>query len=376
MFEAIFTAVITICHLYVFWRATSIPLCQRAATRTFLTALGIILWLLFVTGLIYGRRHDTTLAYWLEMGGMTWMGSLFLLTSGQLAVELLTGGGWLFPRVAPPLRGFALAVGLILSGIALHQGIKAPEVDNFEVRMAELPAPMDGTVVVAMSDLHLGSLIKEDWLAARISQVRDLHPDLVLLVGDVFDGHGVSPTPQVIQLLHTLTAPLGVWGVLGNHEFYGGPQSIRALEDGGVRLLRNSWAEVKPGLVLAGIEENTFSDKPEKAAGLIAKALSGRPPGATILLSHRPRQAADKAAEKGVGLMLAGHTHGGQIWPFNYLVERFFPMLAGRYAVEGMPVLVCRGTGTWGARMRLWQPGEIMKITLRAGINFDNSNPS
>ena len=75
---------------------------------------------------------------------------------------------------------------------------------------------------------------------------------------------------------------------------------------------------------------------------------------------------APTAASNGVGLMLCGHTHNGQIWPFNYLVKMRFPLLTGRYDVNGMTVIVSRGAGTWGPRMRLWQPGEILRITLRA----------
>jgi predicted MPP superfamily phosphohydrolase len=366
MFGLIFTTVISLCHLYVFWRATSVSFFQNQAARRGLIATGLLLWLLFVVGRLYGHGQDNTISHWLELAAMTWMGTLFLLTSALLAVELLTGGGWLLPRLALPLRGIALPAGLFLAAIALYQGNLAPVVNDFAVSLPGLPATMDGTVVVAMSDLHLGTLRREEWLAARIAQVRELHPDLVLLVGDIFEGHGEHPQEQSILLLRTLTAPLGVWGVPGNHEFYGGPQTIQALTDGGVKLLRNSWNEVRPGLVLAGVEEHTFNRQPEEGAGRITKALAGHAPGATILLSHKP-WGAREAAENGVGLMLSGHTHGGQLWPFNYLVERFFPLLAGRYQVNNMPILVCRGTGTWGAPMRLWQPGEIMKITLRAG---------
>lgn len=366
IFGIVFTTIITLCHLFVFWRVSSIPFFLRHWPRKGLIGIGFLLWLLFVSSIFLGHEYDTTLSYWLEMGGMIWMGTLFLLTSGMLALELLTCGGRVFINLTLRLRAVVMAVGLVLAAVALIQGNKAPEVNEYEVIMPNLPSTLDGIVVVAMSDTHLGTLRREEWLAARIAQVRELHPDLVLLVGDIFEGHREQPRQQSIELMRTLTAPLGVWGVPGNHEFYGGPQTIQALEKGGVKLLRNSWAEVRPGLLLAGVEERSFSRKPEDGAGLITKALAGRPPGATILMSHKPWRA-EEAAKGDVELMLCGHTHGGQIWPFNYLVARFFPLLAGLYEVNGMPVLVCRGTGTWGAPMRLWQPGEIMKITLRAG---------
>ena len=101
-------------------------------------------------------------------------------------------------------------------------------------------------------------------------------------------------------------------------------------------------------------------------SGAVERALGGRPHGATILLSHTPWQA-EAAAKAGAGLMLAAHTHGGQIWPFNYVSATRYPLQAGWYVVDGMPVIVSRGTGTWGPRMRLWRPSEILRVTLRAG---------
>jgi predicted MPP superfamily phosphohydrolase len=128
-------------------------------------------------------------------------------------------------------------------------------------------------------------------------------------------------------------------------------------------MLRNRWAEVRPGLVMTGVEDLRASRRDGQTGNPISQALAGRPPGATILLSHRPRQA-ETAANAGVGLMLCGHTHGGQIWPFGYVVRHSYPLLAGRYEVGGMRVIVCRGTGTWGPRMRLWRRGEILRLTL------------
>jgi predicted MPP superfamily phosphohydrolase len=184
------------------------------------------------------------------------------------------------------------------------------------------------------------------------------------LLGDIFEGHG-EPQRNLLPVLRGLSAPLGVWAVLGNHEFHGGhgKEMFLSNEDG-IHLLRNRWAEVRPGLVLAGVDDLTTGRRTGQEGDSLAQALAGRPSGVTIFLSHTPWQA-ERAARAGVGLMLCAHTHGGQIWPFGYLVRLFYPLLEGRYEVDGMTAIVCRGTGTWGPRTRLWRPGEILRVTLR-----------
>jgi len=243
--------------------------------------------------------------------------------------------------------------------------MRPPVVRAYEVRLAGLPADLDGTVLVALSDLHLGSLLGERWLAARVVQVQALRPDAVVLLGDLLEGHGQAEGDLLAQF-RRLAAPLGVWAVTGNHESHGGRStSARLLEDTGFQVLHDRWAEVRPGLVLAGVDDLTSRHRAHLGGDPIRQALAGRPPGATILLSHTPWEV-EKAAAAGVGLMLSGHTHGGQIWPFDYLTRISYPLLGGRYKVDGMPVIVCRGTGTWGPRMRLWRPSEMLRITLRS----------
>ena len=139
---------------------------------------------------------------------------------------------------------------------------------------------------------------------------------------------------------------------------------MHLFEEAGFQVLRDRWAEVRPGFVVAGVDDLTRRRRSGRLGDPVTEALSGRPPGATILLSHTPWKA-EQAADAGVGLMLSGHTHGGQIWPFSYLTRLIYPLLGGRYNVNGMTVIVCRGTGTWGPRMRLWRPGEILRVTLR-----------
>jgi predicted MPP superfamily phosphohydrolase len=280
-------------------------------------------------------------------------------------VDVVTGFGAFFRGAVPALRGWALGAAGVLSIAALVQGLRTPVVREHEVRLSGLPRELDGTRLVLLSDMHLGTLLGKDWLAARVEQVRKLKPDLVVLCGDILEGDR-RREGDLATMLSGFQAPLGLFAVTGNHEFYAGiERSVRLLEGAGVTVLRDRWVEVRPGLVLAGVDDLTARRQYGKDGDAVAKALSGRPPGATVLLSHTPWMAVE-TARLGAGLMLSGHTHAGQIWPFGYLARINYPIFAGRYDVGGMPVLVCRGTGTWGPRMRLWLPGEILKITLRA----------
>jgi len=365
VFGVTLVAACTLLYLYVGWRVATLPAVARRVPRRLLIGGGVALWAGLSAALILAHDGVGALTGAIEMVGMTAMASLFLVAVPLLVVDIVTGFGLLVPHRAPILRGWALVAGATLSTVALVQGMRPPVVSDFEVGLAGLPAALDGTVVVAMSDLHLGAQLDARWLAARVAQVEALDPDLVLLLGDLFEGHG-RPQEEMLPALRRLSAPLGVWAVTGNHELHGRDDSSRRVVEGaGIRLLRGRWAEVRPGLVLAGVDGRGHESPPDQGDNAVRQALAGRPQGATIFLSHSP-WGAETAARAGAGLMLSGHTHGGQIWPFDLVVRRAYPLLAGRYQVEGMTILVCRGTGTWGPRMRLWRPGEILRIVLRS----------
>lgn len=363
MFRYILFSVFTVIHVYVFWRAASVPYWRRPVSRKVLIGVGVLLWAGFFLGLFAVHGGSGTLAEVMEFCGMTWVGVLFLLFVAVLAVDVITGFGFLFSRFAPSLRGWALTAGMVLSVIALIQGFRPPVVQHYEVAIPGLPHEMDGTVIVAMGDLHVGALLGERWLADRVTQVKAERPDIVFLLGDIFEGHGKS-MDELLPVLRGFAAPLGVWVVLGNHEFYGRlSSSISLIEKAGFRLLRDRWVEVRPGFVVAGVDDLTTSRRAGRSDDQIGKALANHPPGATILLSHTPWQV-ERAAHAGVDLMLSGHTHSGQIWPFGYLVRLFYPLLEGRFEISGMTIIVTRGTGMWGPRMRLWRRGEILRVTL------------
>ncbi len=352
-------------HLYVFWRAGSVPWVAAHFSRKALFISGFALWISYPAARTLNSLHVGAVGRPLEMVAANWIGILFLLFSVVLVADILTLGGWPLPRAASTVRTGAFVTGLVLSIIGLVQGLRPPVIQNYEVTLPALPKERDGLVMVDVSDIHLDGLIGPSWTQRLVDRVNDLKPDIVVAVGDIVDGEAEQIQPQA-PVLRKLHPPLGVWAVTGNHEYYAGlDRSVKFLEDAGCTVLRDRWAEPAPGLILAGVDDLGARPHFGPENHPVEKALAQRPPGGVVLLCHTPIEA-ETAAASGAGLMLSGHTHNGQVWPFTYLVKMRYPLLAGRYEVKGMPVIVCRGTGTWGPRMRLWQPGEILKITLRS----------
>ncbi len=365
--SAFFTVVLliwTVIHVYVFWRISSVPaftLLPRAA----LAVVAVFLWASYVAGRMLARQGLNGLATPLEWIGAYWLGVIFLFLVCLLAVDVITGFGYLLPRMAPTLRGWALAAAGVLSIIALVQGLREPGITSYDARVAGLPLAQQGKVIAVATDMHVGKMIGARWLSRRVEQIQELHPDLIILAGDIVEGD--SDSRELLPIFRRLSAPLGVFAVTGNHEYYAGVEpSVRFLEAAGIRVLRDRWIELQPGFVLAGVDDLTARRQYGSDGNFMQTALASRPdPAATILVSHTP-WLIERARTLGVGLMLSGHTHGGQIWPFNFVVRSQYPVVSGKSIVDGMTVIVCRGTGTWGPRMRLWRRSEILRITLQA----------
>jgi hypothetical protein len=365
MFGSLLMAVAAIMAAYVFLRLDGVPLAGTLSRKARLK-LALAAWLVIVFARYVGRANFGQWSQVTETAGLSLLIFLFLTAVLMGAVDLLTGFGALLPRLAPRLRGLALAGGLILLGAALYQGMRAPVVTEYEVALPGLPENLDGLVLAVASDLHVGTQVGPDWLAARAAQIMALSPDMILLPGDTVEGHS-HRLDELVPALRILRAPLGVYAVPGNHESHGSPaKALDTLSQAGITVLVDRWVSPAPGLVVAGVEDLHSIPEERRHLDPVALALEGRPAGATILLSHTPCRY-EQAAALGADLMLCAHTHGGQIWPFNYVVRLIYPLVEGRFAIGPMTLIVSRGAGSWGVRMRLWKPGEILKIILRAG---------
>jgi hypothetical protein len=361
LFIAIVLTVWTGMHAYVLWRLW--PLLPGWSGRRALLGSFAVLWVLYPLGRILVHFGFPRTGNLVQALGAAWMGALFLTLACFLLADLATGFGRLLPSHLSTLRLGALAAAGLLSVVALVQGLRAPVVSEVGVHLLGLPPSMDGTVVVQLSDLHLGGILGRAWLERRVAQVQALHPDLIAVTGDLVDGD-VEEVESLLPSLQKLRAPLGVWAVTGNHEFYAGADRCVALmERAGFTVLRDRAQEAAPGLVLAGVDDLTARRQFRLDGDPVTRAMEGRPQGVTIFLCHSPLQT-ERASVLGANIMLSGHTHAGQLWPFGYLVRLAYPRIEGRYDMSGMTLMVCRGTGTWGPPMRLFRPSEILRITL------------
>lgn len=334
-----------------------------------------VLWLMLpLTMAGYALKWNSFVAG-VGLVSVTWLGILFLLFSCLLVIDVVTLGGKLFVSHTRWLRLWAVIVGCGLSVFALIQGHRDPVVVPYEVKLPGLPAERDGLRLLVLTDLHLGTQIGEDWLGRLSARVEELKPDAIVIVGDLVDRDASLVIPM-IPALSKLRAPLGVWAVQGNHDTFSNTQLWeKIVTEAGFRKLRNESALLAPGLRLVGVDDVGIMGRQGTAELNVARAFSldkGTSPSpdakaqaeGVIYLSHTP-DLAELAERGGAGLMLSGHTHNGQIWPFKYLVALRHKYLHGEYTLGDMTIIISAGAGLWGPRMRLWSPGEMPLLTLR-----------
>jgi predicted MPP superfamily phosphohydrolase len=288
-----------------------------------------------------------TLTRWLSALALTWLGICFM---GFLLVVGFEALHWLLP-IPDRVWGFALLT--VLAGLTAVAFINAQRIAVTRIELATA-GPVSGLRLAQISDVHVGSRSGRylDRVVARVNAER---PDLVLITGDLIDFRGIDS--RELASLATLTAP--AYFVIGNHERYVDTDAICArLTSLGIVVIRNDSVEMG-GLQIVGIDDA----EPKSQVRRVLETLEPLPKRYRILLYHRPDGAEDAAAW-GAALMLCGHTHNGQIVPFDYVVRRIFPRILGRYEVEGMTLYVSPGTGTWGPVLRLGSRSEITVFTL------------
>ena len=260
-----------------------------------------------------------------------------------------------------------VVVGHVAYGVSRALG--DADIVDVPVTLAKLPKQLDGFTIVQLTDVHVGGTIQREFVEELVARTMALKPDLIALTGDFVDGSVEELAPHIAPFAK-LSAPHGVYFITGNHEYYSGADAwIAKWREMGVRVLRNERVSIErdgAAFDLAGVDDH--GGYRYRGHGMdLPKALEGRDPSrALVLLAHQPRQV-HVAAKHGVDLQLSGHTHGGQVWPWHYIVSlQQGGLVAGRYRIGDTQLYVSRGAGYWGPPVRVGAPPEITKVRLLA----------
>lgn len=267
-------------------------------------------------------------------------------------------------------RFLAAIVALAALGIGirgLSEGLGRVRVKRIKISLRRLRPGLVGYKIVQLSDVHVGPTIGRPFVEDMVAQTNALEPDLIVITGDLVDGT-VSVLRDAVAPLAGLRAKHGVFFVTGNHEYYSGVDEWLAhLPSLGIHVLRNERVIIGEGadtFELAGVDDWSAGGRVHGHGPDLTRALEGRDrTRALILLAHQPKQIFE-AAQRDVDLQLSGHTHGGQMFPFGWLVRLQQPYVGGFYLHEGTAIYVSRGTGYWGPPMRVGAPAEITHIEL------------
>jgi len=259
-------------------------------------------------------------------------------------------------------------ISLFATAVGFASARRRARIVNVDVPIPNLPSALHGFSIAQISDLHVGSAIRREYVEAIVDAVNGLRPDLIAVTGDVVDGSVRELAPHTAPLAK-LSARHGAFFVTGNHEYYSGESAWTAeFRRLGLKVLLNEHAVVTHDgapLVIAGVTDYSAHHFNPAQRSDPAAALAGAPPnaGAKILLAHQPRSAA-AAATVGYDLQLSGHTHGGQFWPWTLFVRFQQPFTAGLHRLNRLWVYVSRGTGYWGPPNRFGAPSEITRLRL------------
>lgn len=326
--------------------------------------LGIALAILsvsFIVANLLVYLNENAITNFLYTVASIWLGTLLYLFLAVIGTWII----FLICRIFSVEANLKIVSGMFII-IALAYSVYGlwnahyPRLKQIEVSIKNAPANWHGRTIVQISDVHLGAINHLGFLGKIVEAVKNIKPDIVFITGDLFDGAG-RKLDKLIDPLNNLKSPLGTYFVTGNHETYINlDRALAAVQATNIKILRDQIIKID-GMQILGIDYPRAGQK--KDIESILRKLDRTKPN--IVLFHEPTSI-DKFIQFGVNLQLAGHTHVGQLWPFNYITRRVYHGYDYGFHQQGDYTLyTTSGAGTWGPPMRTGNKPEIVVIKIK-----------
>jgi len=376
IFFTIFFSLYFAANYYVFIRGW-----QALPDIIILRKIYIFLFILFTFSFVIGRFSGHTLPIsinhlfiWI---GSFWLGAmlyLFLIVLSTDIIRLINIGFHFLPHqesfAYARIKVISLTISVGLTLIILLLGyINANDthVKHYEIVTEKNILNKENFKIAVVTDIHLGTLIAKNRLKKLTALVNNQCPDLIILAGDILDEVQAPILAEDIgEPLKYLKAPMGTYAITGNHEYIGGINSaVKYIESLGIKLLRDTVVQLDNNLILIGREDRDmerFTGKHRKTKEELIKGIDNSK--FLVLLDHQPYDL-KKTAELNIDLQISGHTHHGQIWPFNYITDAMYELSCGYLNKGNTHYYVSSGYGTWGPPVRIGTVSEIAVITIK-----------
>lgn len=325
----------------------------------------------FVTGSFMERTVSSALSEWIYRIGSFWIAYMLYLFLAVFIIDLVRLVNHFFhflPEFSQIMK-FRLGLGVfaLASVIVIGGHINALWINVKEIPL-EIHKKINGNPEVKIlmaSDIHLGALIGERREKKLLDIVNEQKPDMVLLCGDLVDGE-IAPVlrKNLGKHIQEIKTPLGVYAILGNHEYIGGEQkTLPYLKSINIKVLIDSLVTLPNGIQLIGRNDRSARgvNQPKPLSELMA---STNPEFPTIVMNHQPFNLSE-ASDLNVDLHLSGHTHNGQLWPFNYITKAIFELSWGYLKKGNTNFYVSSGFGTWGPSVRTGNRPEVVIFKLK-----------
>jgi uncharacterized protein len=371
-FTVVFT-IYSLANIYVYFKGYyAIPFLRN---HNIIYAICFFLvGIIFITAKILESRHSSVITDVLNIIGGFWLAFLlygfFLFLISDIILLFLKITGTIEQGNIGLFRKISLFSTLIISAFLIIGGLinaLIPKITEYNIEINKPAGNVKSLRIAAVSDIHLGSVIRKRSIRKLSSMLQDQKPDIVLLLGDILDGE-IGPVLRG-DLLQYFTIPQcndGLYAITGNHEFIGGGnRTIPYIESKGIRVLKDEVVTLEGGIQLAGRidrDARRFYGRDRMTLPELLKDADTTKP--IILLDHQPYNL-DQSVKSGVDLQLSGHTHNGQMWPITYITKAIYELSYGYLKKGNTNFIVSSGYGLWGPRVRLGSRSEILLINIK-----------